>query len=470
MPGLKHCIARGALTTITERSPFKTLAVPPIHFSINDPIYLLQIIPICISILARSIKGKKMRKKLLACACALALPALADTPTAIAINYADIAEAKYSDSLNTAKRLEAAVKTFVANPNAATQLAARNAWLAARVPYQQTEAFRFGNTYVDEWEGKVNAWPLDEGLIDYVEAGYDNEENPLAGLNIVAKSSLQIGGETVDAGQITPALVQSLHEAGGIETNVAAGYHAIEFLLWGQDLNGTEHGAGNRPYTDFASGSDCTNGHCDRRADYLVAASELLVSDLEDITAAWGQNGEARTSIVNDENPLARIVFGLGSLSYGELAGERMKLGLLLNDPEEEHDCFADNTHNSHFYDVVGINNLYYGRYSGANGLVEGASLANLVRDTDANLADRMESALAVSMQAFTALKATAEAGMSYDQMLGANNPVGNQIVERAVNSLVAQTAVLEDVASTLNLGALEFEGSDSLDNPTAVF
>ena len=34
---------------------------------------------------------------------------------------------------------------------------------------------------------------------------------------------------------------------------------------------------------------------------------------------------------------------GLGSLSYGELAGERTKLGLMLHDPEEE-DCFTTPT------------------------------------------------------------------------------------------------------------------------------
>ena len=54
---------------------------------------------------------------------------------------------------------------------------------------------------------------------------------------------------------------------------------------------------------------------------------------------------------------------GLGSLSYGELAGERMKLGLMIHDPEEEHDCFSDNTHASHFFDALGIRNVYLGTY-----------------------------------------------------------------------------------------------------------
>ena len=137
------------------------------------------------------------------------------------------------------------------------------------MPYQQTEVYRFGNVIVDEWEGKVNAWPLDEGLIDYVDASYGGatDENPYAALNVIANPSLTLSGGEIDAAEITPALLQdTLQEADAIEANVATGYHAIEFLLWGQDLNGTEPGAGNRPWTDYAAGDACTGGNCDRRA------------------------------------------------------------------------------------------------------------------------------------------------------------------------------------------------------------
>ena len=165
------------------------------------------------------------------------------------------------------------------------------------MPYQQTEAYRFGNPIVDEWEGKVNAWPLDEGLIDYVDAAYGGatDENPYAAINVIANPSFTLSGETVDASTITPDLLENtLQEADAIEANVATGYHAIEFLLWGQDLNGTGPGAGNRPWTDFAAGESCTGGNCDRRAAYLKAATDLLISDLEWIVAQWGEGGEAR--------------------------------------------------------------------------------------------------------------------------------------------------------------------------------
>ena len=154
-----------------------------------------------------------------------------------------------------------------------------------------------------------------------------------------------------------------------MEANVATGYHAVEFLLWGQDLNGTGPGTGNRPASDFDT-KNCTGGHCDRRADYLRAATDLLVDDLAWMTAQWGPDGDARKTIVDGTNEagLTAILTGLGSLSYGELAGERMKLGLMIHDPEEEHDCFSDNAFASHYFDALGMRNVYLGRYRRVDG------------------------------------------------------------------------------------------------------
>ena len=168
------------------------------------------------------------------------LPAKAATDAkAVLATYADIALAGYEDSLGTARALDAAVDALIAKPSAETLAAAKEAWKAARIPYQQTEVYRFGNAIVDDWEGRVNAWPLDEGLIDYVDAGYgtESDENTLYTANVIANPSIEINGEKVDASKITPELLsQTLQEAGDIEANVATGYHAIEFLLWGQDL------------------------------------------------------------------------------------------------------------------------------------------------------------------------------------------------------------------------------------------
>ncbi|EKF19102.1 imelysin family protein [Nitratireductor pacificus] len=401
------------------------------------------------------------------------VPAAAVEPQAVVSTYADIALATFEDSLSTAETLREAIGKLVEAPSEETLGAARAAWLAARVPYQQSEAYRFGNAIVDEWEGRVNAWPLDEGLIDYVDAGYGTESdtNAFYTVNIIANDKISSGGTEIDATTITPDVIQSLHEVGGIEANVATGYHAIEFLLWGQDLNGTEAGAGARPASDFDP-ANCTGGHCERRVQYLTAAADLLIADLQEMVANWQTDGEARASVTGDAKAgLTAMLTGLGSLSYGELAGERMKLGLLLNDPEEEHDCFSDNTHNSHYYDLVGIRNVYFGSYERVDGSkVEGPSLADLVAEKDGALAEELKTKLDVTLTAMTALKERAEGGEAYDQMIGQGNDEGNAVVQAAIDGLVDQTRSLERAIAALDLSGIELEGSDSLDNPNAVF
>lgn len=375
----------------------------------------------------------------------LAIAADGVSKSAVLSNYADIAAAKYADSVTTAKALHGTLEALIASPSDTTLQAAKEAWLAARVPYQQTEVYRFGNAIVDDWEGKVNAWPLDEGLIDYVDASYGGptDENELAALNVVANASFALSGNTVDASAITPALLSdALHEADGVEANVATGYHAIEFLLWGQDLNGHGPGAGARPWTDYASGDACTGGNCDRRGAYLMAASELMISDLEWMAAQWTDGGAARAELMADKDAgIVAILTGMGSLSYGEQAGERMRLGLMLNDPEEEHDCFSDNTHNSHYYDGLGIQNVYLGEYAGIDGrVITGPSLSDLVAETDPALDAEMQGKLATTMRRLGQIKAAAEAGFRYDQMLERGNAGGEALIMGGVNALIDQT------------------------------
>ncbi|MFP4327089.1 MAG: imelysin family protein [Paracoccaceae bacterium] len=410
-----------------------------------------------------------------AMAAGLAGIAQAQSASEVLDTYADIAHAKYEDSLITARALEEAVQALIDSPSAEALAAARAAWIEARVPYQQTEVYRFGNAIVDDWEGRVNAWPLDEGLIDYVDDGYGGptDANQLAALNVIANPTFTLSGEEIDATEITPALLQdTLHEVDGIEANVATGYHAIEFLLWGQDLNGHGDGAGDRPWTDFAQGDDCTGGNCDRRAEYLAAATELLVSDLEWMTAQWAEDGEARAAVMDDEQAgLSAMLTGMGSLSYGEQAGERMRLGLMLNDPEEEHDCFSDNTHNSHYYDGLGIQNVYLGEYVRIDGSrVSGPSLSDLVAADTPDLDTEMRTRLMETMMALGRIKTAAEAGFAYDEMLERGNEAGEQLIMGGVDALIAQTRSIERIVAAQDLDGIAFEGSDSLDNPSAVF
>ncbi|MGB0465909.1 MAG: imelysin family protein [Pontibacterium sp.] len=393
---------------------------------------------------------------------------------AVLNHYADIGLATYEDTLYTARSLQDTIRHLLDNPTEANLQAAKTAWKAARVPYQQSEVFRFGNSIVDDWEGRVNAWPLDEGLIDYVATNYGNssDENAFYTLNVIANPVLSVGGVEVNARQINKQLLaETLHEIDDVEANVATGYHAIEFLLWGQDLNGTEPGAGRRPATDFNL-MQCTGGHCDRRRDYLSAATELLIDDLQAMVENWKTDGRARADLAAKGNlgGLSTMLTGMGSLAYGELAGERIKLGLMLHDPEEEHDCFSDNTHWSHFYDAKGIQNVYLGEYHRVDGSrLKGPSLSTLVQQIDPASDRRLRARLDATQIAMQQMVNAAQAGSSFDVLIAENNTAGNQIVQHVVDALSAETQAIENVITLLKLDGIELEGSDSLDNPAAV-
>ncbi|OQX03317.1 MAG: peptidase [Thiothrix lacustris] len=392
--------------------------------------------------------------------CTTPLLASAETVTAKAVieQYVNLASANFSDTFAAAKVLQEKVDAFIADPTADTQQAAKDAWLAARKPYSQTEAFRFGNPNVDEWEGQVNAWPLDEGLIDYVKTDvYEGEEgNKFATANIIA------GKDKIDA-----ELLKASQEKGGSEANVATGYHAIEFLLWGQDFNAIPKDAGTRAPTDYAKGDACTNGNCERRAEYLKAATALLVADMQKMADDWadGKAGNYRSALLalDEKEALRRMLFGMGSLSLGELAGERMNVALLAHSQEDEHSCFSDNTHNDIAENARSIQNIFNGTYTRTDGSkVEGASLAQLVAAKDPKASETLVSKLADTQQKAEAIVEAAKNGENFDQQITPDNKDGNKRIKATIAALRSQTGDIETAAKAVGVDSLNPESSDS--------
>ncbi len=291
--------------------------------------------------------------------------------------------------------------------------------------------------------------------------------NEGASANIVANSTIQIGSEVLEVKEITPKLIADLNEVGGSEANVASGYHAIEFLLWGQDLNGTNAGAGQRAYTDFAKGSACTNGNCDRRGEYLKAASQLLIQDLEWMEKQWSasEKNNYRQELLADssEQGLRKMLFGMGSLSLGELAGERMKVALEANSTEDEHDCFSDNTHNSHYYNEQGIYNVYTGLYKREDGtLLSGPSLHQLVKQKDPQAAKEIQKQFDQTRSQVGLLVSSAEKNnQHFDQLIASGNAQGNALVNETIFALVAQTASIERAAGIIGIDSLNPDTAD---------
>lgn len=290
-------------------------------------------------------------------------------------DYADLVLANYEAASTDAVALDAAIDAFITTPTAVTQQAAKDAWLVARESYGPTEAYRFANGPIDGEingeegpEGLLNSWPLDEAYIDYVEGDGD------AG---IINSPVEFPSITKDA-------LAALNGNGG-EENVSVGYHAIEFLLWGQDLTApSERIAGLRPHTDFVDGG--TAGNADRRRAYLKACSELLLDHLQILIDQWEVGGPYRTTFtaLNQEDALSNMMTAIATLSKSELAGERVFVAYDNRDQEDEHSCFADNTHRDLRLNYDGIRDVYFAR---AINDVEGASIADLVEEANAGLA-----------------------------------------------------------------------------------
>ena len=418
---------------------------------------------------------------------------------------ADIALAAYSDSVDTAIALQEALKAFADNPTQPRLDAAKRAWLVSREPYGQTEVYRFrlspidSTNYSDEdgLEGEINAWPLGEALIDYVVAadpdfGTDQvgvTENG-AGINNGGEvdgtdSSLNIIADTSIT--INKALISNTATAGD-EHDVIAGYHAIEFMLWGQDLNnnamvtngsdrdeavktiGTSNIAagGQRPLSDFTS-----DPLGQRRLTYLQVVAEKLVEDLESVRDGWidGVEGNYRdqfTTFADTQeaiDKLTEILTGMGTLSEGELAGERMQIAYSSNSQEDEHSCFSDNTHRDVVLNARGVWNSFYGVYAGydsdLDGLDDEASRAvNGFGFDDYAVQLNIESLTAIVDELDARLKATdanvneldfvARIGAPFDVLIMDDNRNTKNPIYKSIVSLNRQSSSIAELAEKL--------------------
>ena len=460
---------------------------------------------------------------------------------------ADIAYAAYSDSVTTAQALKAALADFRANPSEANLQAAKRAWLVAREPYGQTEVYRFRNSPIDSTdyssedgpEGAINAWPLGEALIDDVIV-LDSEMNISADFgtseigvtdNEVSGTNGRVGDENVtDDGTLYEITAEDYDDSDNIisrtdieintallelsataedEHDVISGYHAIEFLLWGQDLNdngettdGTDRGdavkvldeedadednsfyaaGGDRPIEEFqpsydaeaASGNENVDAAYDftveshRRHKFLEVAVDKLIADLESVRDGWAPGATYRTAFTTVTNEaqakqkLTEILTGMGTLSEGELAGERMQIAFSANSQEDEHSCFSDNTHRDIWLNAEGISNSYYGDYAGydstLDGLVgsgdetgrayEGYGIDDYLND--AGLSDikaEVEATLTETASRYQAIDAKARNGEPFDVLIMDSS---NSEVQNTILALYSESEALEDLADAL--------------------
>jgi putative iron-regulated protein len=348
-----------------------------------------------------------------------------ETKDKVIAQYVAIVRASYDDSISGAKALRAAIADLVKEPSQKTLDAARTAWIDSRPAYLQTEAYRFYQGPIDFEptddseeggpEGRINAWPLDENFIDYV-AGEDGRKG--------------IINDRKAFPEITKQTLIDQNEKGG-EANIASGYHAIEFLLWGQDTN--NDGPGTRPFTDYAAGQAGADPDADRRRQYLGLAADLLIEDLSRVRDAWNDGEPYLKAFLANQNDdsLEAIVTGITALAGEELAGERLQPAYDYGDQEDEHSCFSDNTLNDMKYDLVGIKNVYLGQY----GDLDGPGLQDLVRKADPQLDTRIQAQLKAAKDAIDRIPAP------FDQTIKEENPRTLRAAIDALNELHSSLA-----------------------------
>jgi len=358
-------------------------------------------------------------------------PASEPSPTdwrSVIAHYATLVHANADDALTAARRMQSRIAEFSRDPSPATLDAARAAWLAARVPYLQLEATRFYDGAIERYESHLNAWPLDENYVDYVAGNRD------------AGVINQPGRHPV----LTRELILALNEKEG-KKNISTGFHAIEFLLWGQDTGPT--GPGSRPHTDYLGAP-----HAERRREYLRLVTDLLVEQLAHLRDDWAPdragNYRAEFLALPPAEAVGKILKGLGTLSGPELGGERLTVSYETKEQEDEHSCFSDNTHNDVIYDAIGIQNLYLGRYTRTDGTtLTGPGVHDLLLDADPALAARLAAQIEAGIAAARAVPPP------FDQaILGPDSSPGRKAVKAAIGAFWAQSNSIARAAAALGI------------------
>ncbi|MET0385108.1 MAG: imelysin family protein [Polyangiales bacterium] len=340
--------------------------------------------------------------------------------------YADIAWTSYADAADAWRVVARAADELLAAPSVQTLAAARHAWLQARIPYLQTEVYRFYGGPIDQIELLVNTWPIDESFI----------ESP-------AHERLGIIDDVSRFPALSRELLLRLNGDEG-ETSISTGYHAVEFLLWGRDT--AEDGPGDRPFADFAA--DSGQRLIERRREYLSLASQLLAQHLDTLRDAWRpdvpDNARATFLALPPSEALRRILKGMGGLSGPELAGERLTVPYETRDPENEQSCFSDSTHQDITYDAIGIENVCLGRYKRRDGSwLKGLGLCELLRP--------LPHGAALAAQITASVAAARALPNPFDSALAAaDGDPRRQAIARTIQALEAQTATIAALAAEL--------------------
>jgi putative iron-regulated protein len=351
----------------------------------------------------------------------------ADPTAQVVHQYAVNLDANYQAVIVKLSALNDAVGGFVAAPSAEGFTACQQAWLDARPAYGECEVSRFYGGPIDQLQGGMNEWPIDESFIDYTSI------TPMGG----------IINDPTDYPQLTAMVLASSDEKGGIE-NLSTGFHAIEFLLWGQRPDQTA-GPGTRPYTDYVDGGTAANQ--DRRRTYLQVSAQLLLDNMKSLDSQWDLTNPssygAQLAAANPKASLTKIYRGFSQMAISELFYERMDNPFISQDRKDEESCFSENTLVDLINNALGVEDVYLGRYQ----MMQGASISQLVKAKNPSLDAQFRMQWSAVRSAIEAIPPP----FDHAVLAPADSPE-HMAVQAAVDAFMPVQMTLDQVATTLGI------------------
>ncbi|MDA1369228.1 MAG: hypothetical protein O2971_00495 [Proteobacteria bacterium] len=211
--------------------------------------------------------------------------------------YLQQIEMDYDVILNNLDELQSQVVIFLDDPTTASINNVRSAWLMAHNAYELSSLHRyFANLVLSEEESlllfqlqyRMNHWPILPGYIDYVEGFTDS--------GIVQDITV-------------PLSIPSLQEQHGVFdlAEASLGFHVIEFLLWGENLDKRSP----RPVSDYQvvtqlgpvqveEGLELDQLSNNRRRQLLLLNTQSLVDDFNTMRLRWLAGSDRFSSSLNN--------------------------------------------------------------------------------------------------------------------------------------------------------------------------
>jgi putative iron-regulated protein len=342
--------------------------------------------------------------------------------------YAQLVADSYTAALIDGQALKTAITAFLANPNDETLTHARDAWINGRRSWEMTEAFRFYDGPIDVTDtdmgplSRIDGWPVDPSAIDYV------EDNPTSG--IVNNMKLALTRATL------LAQGQSSHMP-------VTGWHAIEFLLWGQEPSALGE-PGDRSVTDYLPNQP----NNDRRRTYLSLAADMLVDDLHYLVESWDPKSRnsyaAAFRLLNQREALGRVMNGIAQLTGQELAINRLAAALDAKDRRKLTSRFSGASYQDFVFALRGVRNVWTGDQGGETR----PGLGMLIGRIDPALAQRILHALDHADESVALLSTPLER----ETLPAPANSPARQNAERAIAELKSFASLVRDAGTKMGV------------------